>query len=75
MDSKTKIMFESFLLSRHLGKLAAAPKSAFPRDGRYFVLRDATFETVYVFNIAKMSTVFSLHCLYLQISSHHFRVT
>ena len=49
--------------TRHVSKLAAAANFAFPRNSRFFVLRVATFKTVYVFNIAKtifreMLTVF-----------------
>ena len=50
-------------VNRHVSKLAAAAIFAFPRNGRFFVPRVATFKTVYVLNIAKtifreMLTVF-----------------
>ena len=54
---------ETWHVIRHVSKLAAAANFAFPRNSRFFVLRVATFKTVYVFNIAKtifreMLTVF-----------------
>ena len=52
--SKIKCFLGCECMNRHVSKLAAAARFAFPRNSRYFVLRVATFKMVYVFKIAKM---------------------